>query len=570
MNGTSSTNAQVDSSDGLKLLHTHGSDSSDNIYQRCKRIRYDCFVLEQGYPERVETEPQTISDDSKCDHLLFVSTEQGRDIGCLRIDSETFKLGRVVVVSSARGTGLGLQMMNELDSFVQQGRGRIGKFAIEKGLQQVRLNCDSQSTARRFYEKCGWSVVGDEFVKEGQPHVSMCKTIELQSAISPMAASPSRPMPINAEYSILLCETAEDKQRCLEVRKKVFVEEQKFPLEDEVDEKEESSDHLLLVQTHSNASVGTIRYWPPGGKLGRLAVLPQFRSIGAGRMLVEAFEAHIKSRRGLGGKHAAERGLRSVKIIASSQYQVEMFYAKNGYTREGDLYDEDGWPHVKMVKTVELEEAPQCDKALRSYDKKLMLKTIGCFLQQEQSNGNAIGSRKTRSPNGPVAFTSKPIPINSEYSVLLCESTEDKQKCMDVRIKVFVEEQKFRLEDEIDDKDDTSDHLLLVQTHSQAPVGTIRYWPPGGKLGRLAVLPQFRSIGAGRMLVEAFEAHVKSRQGLGGKFATEHGLLSVHIVASAQHQAEKFYTKSGYTREGDLYDEDGWPHVKMVKTLQLD
>ncbi|KAM0793721.1 hypothetical protein ACM66B_001145 [Microbotryomycetes sp. NB124-2] len=347
MNGAASTLP------ALTLLHTHGADPTDAVYARCKQLRHDVFVTEQGYPSRVETESETIFDDSKCDHLIW--TTQGEDVGCLRIDSETFKLGRAAVIAKMRGTGLGRKMMNELEEFVKRGQGQIGRNALERRLNQVRFNCDSQTTACKFYERCGWLREGQEYVKEGQPHFSMYKVIDMSSANGVSSSSPSKPVPINSEYSILLCETPEDKQKCLDVRIKVFVEEQKFPLEDEIDDKDDTSDHLLLVQTSSNAPVGTIRFWPPGGKLGRLAVLPQFRTVGAGRMLVESFEAHVKSGRGLGGKYHNEHDLRSVQIVASSQHQVEKFYAKNGYKREGDLYDEDGWPHVRMVKTLQLE-----------------------------------------------------------------------------------------------------------------------------------------------------------------------------------------------------------------------
>ena len=45
----------------------------------------------------------------------------------------------------------------------------------------------------------------------------------------------------------------------------------------------------------------------------------------------------------------------------------------------------------------------------------------------------------------------QPVPSRPEYSVLLCTTKEDKQKCIDIRLKVFVEEQKFSVEDEIDE-----------------------------------------------------------------------------------------------------------------------
>ncbi|KAK4049615.1 hypothetical protein OIO90_005374 [Microbotryomycetes sp. JL221] len=317
------------------MLHTSGASAGDDVYRRCKRLRLDVFVTEQGYPERVETEQATIDDDSKCDHLLFTMTSSAGgtaagdvDVGTLRIDSETFKLGRVAVIKQYRGTGLGQAMMSDLERFIKEHRGQLGQTIRSKQLKNVRLHCDSQTFAKKFYERCQWLIEGQEYMK---------------------------PYPINSEYSILLCQTPEERERCWDVRRKVFVDEQGFSLELEIDDLEDDSDHLLLVQTSSNAPVGTIRYYAPKAKLGRLAVLPQFRTVGAGRMLVEAFERHIRTRQGKGGQWAKQQGIDKVVVQCSSQHQVEKFYAKLGYIREGEPYDDEGWPHVLLTKVIELD-----------------------------------------------------------------------------------------------------------------------------------------------------------------------------------------------------------------------
>lgn len=74
-------------------------------------------------------------------------------------------------------------------------------------------------------------------------------------------------------------------------------------------------------------------------------------------------------------------------------------------------------------------------------------------------------------------------------------------------------------------------------------MGTIRYHPPSGKLGRLAVRKLYRGTGAGRILVDALEEHVKLRRGRGGEYAKEHGQKEVLVEASAQHQAQGFYER---------------------------
>lgn len=71
------------------------------------------------------------------------------------------------------------------------------------------------------------------------------------------------------------------------------------------------------------------------------------------------------------------------------------------------------------------------------------------------------------------------MPINEdEYDVSLCTSGEQLRQACDVRIQVFVHEQGFELDDEIDQYDPLSAHFIL--THKLDPnqaVGTIRLIP---------------------------------------------------------------------------------------------
>ncbi|GAA5877315.1 hypothetical protein JCM16303_006241 [Sporobolomyces ruberrimus] len=148
------------------------------------------------------------------------------------------------------------------------------------------------------------------------------------------------------------------------------------------------------------------------------------------------------------------------------------------------------------------------------------------------------------------------------------------KKCLDIRIAVFVDEQKFTMEDELDEKDEASDHLLLVDEKADGTtedVGTIRWWPiPGkaaGKMGRVAVLQSYRGKGIGRVLIEVLEEHLHERRGKAGEALK--GKNEVESIAHSQAYAQGFYEKSGYVREGDLFLEDGADHVKMVRTVKL-
>ena len=139
-------------------------------------------------------------------------------------------------------------------------------------------------------------------------------------------------------------------------------------------------------------------------------------------------------------------------------------------------------------------------------------------------------------------------------SFLITAHTDLPAGAMDVRRKVFVEEQGFF--DEWDEQDKHSLHLLL-SVDGEA-VGTCRvfYGEKHGSylLGRLAVCKDFRGKGFGVALMEAAEAEVKK---LGGD----------RLLLHAQKRAEGFYAKLGSASTGAEDEEEGCPHVWMAKTF---
>ncbi|KAF8592710.1 acyl-CoA N-acyltransferase [Ramaria rubella] len=138
-------------------------------------------------------------------------------------------------------------------------------------------------------------------------------------------------------------------------------------------------------------------------------------------------------------------------------------------------------------------------------------------------------------------------------------------QCIHVRIEVFVHEQKFPLETEVDEIDSYGTHFLLRLVPSETPIGTIRMHKLTGasyyKLTRLVVLKEYRGFRLGAALVErahqyAVEDHCKSRQP---------GLAEV--VTHSQLYAKPFYARFGYSPEGEEFDEDGAPHQRMKVRL---
>lgn len=164
------------------------------------------------------------------------------------------------------------------------------------------------------------------------------------------------------------------------------------------------------------------------------------------------------------------------------------------------------------------------------------------------------------------------IPPAHEILVASCiGNPEDiaalRTQCYDVRIAVFVHEQGFPLDLEIDEIDDTATHFLLRLVPSLQPIGTIRAFKPKHatyyKLGRLAVHKDHRQHKFGRDLVLALHQWVRAD-------ARAHGSQGhVDIVCHSQIPVKGFYAKFGYAPEGGEFDEDGAPHQKLVARLPL-
>ncbi|WAR44155.1 GNAT family N-acetyltransferase [Methylomonas rapida] len=122
-----------------------------------------------------------------------------------------------------------------------------------------------------------------------------------------------------------------------------------------------------------------------------------------------------------------------------------------------------------------------------------------------------------------------------------------------VRNLVFVEEQGIAPELEFDDQDRQCHHVIARDVDHR-PIGTGRL-SPEGKIGRMAVLAQWRGQGVGASLLRAL---LEKARGLG----------MAQVTANAQTSALGFYQKYGFTAEGVAFLEAGIPHQSVRLTLQ--
>ncbi len=124
-------------------------------------IREDVFVAGQGVPLELERDVL----DRVAVHVL--ARRDGQPVATGRLvarDDGVGVLGRIAVIASERGTGLGVAVMRALED-----------NARELGLDRIELH--AQTHALAFYQRLGYSPVGEEYVEAGIPHLSMDKPL---------------------------------------------------------------------------------------------------------------------------------------------------------------------------------------------------------------------------------------------------------------------------------------------------------------------------------------------------------------------------------------------------------
>jgi predicted GNAT family N-acyltransferase len=128
----------------------------------------------------------------------------------------------------------------------------------------------------------------------------------------------------------------------LKVRDVVFIQEQNVPVELEHDEYDTEALHLLAIDTKTKEPVGTARVLDKGNgvaKIGRVAVLKEYRGLGIGRALMQAA---LKT----------TRELNFTSLLLDSQVSVIPFYEGLGFVAQGGVFDDAGIPHRRMTMTL--------------------------------------------------------------------------------------------------------------------------------------------------------------------------------------------------------------------------
>jgi predicted GNAT family N-acyltransferase len=131
---------------------------------------------------------------------------------------------------------------------------------------------------------------------------------------------------------------------------------------------------------------------------------------------------------------------------------------------------------------------------------------------------------------------------------------EEVQEALELRLRVFCDEQGVALSAEQDGRDHEAIHVVAVE--GGRVVGTCRLLVEHGvaRLGRNAVGAADRGRGIGTALLRAADG-VAARSG------------ADRVRLHAQLPARRLYERAGYVAEGEVFLEEGIEHVTMEKRL---
>lgn len=148
---------------------------------------------------------------------------------------------------------------------------------------------------------------------------------------------------------------------------------------------------------------------------------------------------------------------------------------------------------------------------------------------------------------------SSPDTIRDDYRVEPASWPADEQDLRAVRERVFLVEQAIPPEDEWDDQDAPSRHVLARDAQGRA-IGTGRL-TPSAMIGRIAVLPEWRGRGVGKAIMRVLLEQAR--------------LLHLPAVSlHAQSHAIPFYAGVGFQVEGEEFLECGIAHRTMRLELE--
>lgn len=136
----------------------------------------------------------------------------------------------------------------------------------------------------------------------------------------------------------------------------------------------------------------------------------------------------------------------------------------------------------------------------------------------------------------------------------MAAGSSEVDEALELRRRVFVDEQRVALDADRDGLDPEATHLVAVDAGQI--LGTCRLVFDNGlaRLGRMAVEPDARGRGIGAAILDAAE---RASRAAGAE----------RIRLHAQTAARSLYERAGFQVRGEEFVEEGIPHLTMEKPL---
>jgi len=122
-----------------------------------------------------------------------------------------------------------------------------------------------------------------------------------------------------------------------DIRRRVFVNEQHVPADEEFDADDERATHVLACIGGTPVGTGRVVFHADYAKIGRMAVVQKWRRHGVGRAVMQALMDI-----GTQGKVC--------RFVLHAQVQALPFYESLGFTVTSEEFEEAGIPHRQMER----------------------------------------------------------------------------------------------------------------------------------------------------------------------------------------------------------------------------
>ncbi len=149
---------------------------------------------------------------------------------------------------------------------------------------------------------------------------------------------------IDNRYYVEPANWSADEQVIRTLREQVFVDEQDVDPDLICDHSDPACVHVIARDSAGREAIGTARM-SGDGKIGRMAVLADWRRCGVGSAMLQALL-----------DQARERHLNEVYL--NSQVDAVAFYQKHGFASAGETFVEAGIDHTRMTLALDASEPP--------------------------------------------------------------------------------------------------------------------------------------------------------------------------------------------------------------------